>query len=628
MLFKGGFGLVAQTLRESGSAMYISGSLSRLIKKGKQTAQKILSHKKVKVETNQLERIDKCRGQCRINRQDVVVEKYSPFARYVQKYAVRSLASELRRRTAFQFRNGRIPTFAFVSLGLAVSQNQNDNADISSEIREVFKDREVSAPSILTVVQKLSLGTFEFGQLIGQGCNAAVYEAKLKDLDTESDITVLSDGDEEESQNELSFVEDHFSEVQTLAVQTSLMEEFTMVTELENEDSDIEIISEDAEENASDTSCSPATDYDLAVKMMFNYDVESNAEQILHAMMKEVVPARLGGDREEADVWQNGNRVRLKNLPPHPNIVDMVGMFVDPVPGGLGHALENFPHALPPRLNPEGLGRNMTLFVVMKKYDMTLREYLACNNLSTYNRCLLLLQLLEGAVHLGQHQVAHRDLKSNNILISEQGIEPSLVISDFGCCHADPEYGMELPYFTSETDKGGNQALMPPEISGAVPGRDVWLDYTKADLWTVGTLVYEIFGEENPFSGGGAWSQHLDSRTYMEGDLPSLPDSVPEPIRRLTSQILRRNPRERPSAEMAANFLHLYILFPDWFEDGKKPTVSMATESILLVLAKHILQQHMKGGNCLMPSDMTKLSFFKRLNLNNLLHVLKWYHSI
>ena len=59
--------------------------------------------------------------------------------------------------------------------------------------------------------------------------------------------------------------------------------------------------------------------------------------------------------------------MRLKTLPPHPNIVDMVGMFVDPVPEGLGQAIDNFPHALPPRINPEGLGRNMTLFIVMQK---------------------------------------------------------------------------------------------------------------------------------------------------------------------------------------------------------------------------------------------------------------------
>ena len=67
-----------------------------------------------------------------------------------------------------------------------------------------------------------------------------------------------------------------------------------------------------------------------------------------------------------------------------------------------------------------------------------------------------------------------------------------------------------------------NDVYLIPQISSAEPGRDVWLDYSKADLWTVGTLVYEIFGLDNPFSGGRA-ARHLDSRTYKEEDLPSLP---------------------------------------------------------------------------------------------------------
>jgi len=32
-------------------------------------------------------------------------------------------------------------------------------------------------------------------------------------------------------------------------------------------------------------------EYPLAVKMMFNYDAESNATAILHAMLRETVPA-------------------------------------------------------------------------------------------------------------------------------------------------------------------------------------------------------------------------------------------------------------------------------------------------------------------------------------------------
>jgi len=46
--------------------------------------------------------------------------------------------------------------------------------------------------------------------------------------------------------------------------------------------------------------------------------------------------------------------------------VEMLGVFVDLVPD-LSGALTQYPAALPQRINPTGLGRNKTMFIVMKK---------------------------------------------------------------------------------------------------------------------------------------------------------------------------------------------------------------------------------------------------------------------
>ena len=59
----------------------------------------------------------------------------------------------------------------------------------------------------------------------------------------------------------------------------------------------------------------------------------------------------------------------MKRLPPHPNIVDMREAFVGDVPQ-LSSAFEQYPDALPERINPEGCGRNKTLFIVMKKWEI------------------------------------------------------------------------------------------------------------------------------------------------------------------------------------------------------------------------------------------------------------------
>ena len=45
--------------------------------------------------------------------------------------------------------------------------------------------------------------------------------------------------------------------------------------------------------------------YNLAVKMMFNYDT-SNAQDILRTMEKEAVPAKMAAVQGEMLQWQNG----------------------------------------------------------------------------------------------------------------------------------------------------------------------------------------------------------------------------------------------------------------------------------------------------------------------------------
>jgi PTEN induced putative kinase 1 len=87
------------------------------------------------------------------------------------------------------------------------------------------------------------------------------------------------------------------------------------------------------------------------------------------------------------------------------------------------------------------------------------------DNISTQNSLPLLTQLLEGLLHLNKNGVAHRDLKSDNILVNEtaNGM-PHLAITDFGCCLAEKHIGLQMPYETDETSKGGNCQLMAPEV--------------------------------------------------------------------------------------------------------------------------------------------------------------------
>ncbi|EDL13262.1 PTEN induced putative kinase 1, isoform CRA_c [Mus musculus] len=284
----------------------------------------------------------------------------------------------------------------------------------------------------------------------------------------------------------------------------------------------------------------------------------SSSEAILSKMSQELVPAsRVALDGEYGAVTYRRSRDGPKQLAPHPNIIRVFRAFTSSVPL-LPGALADYPDMLPPHYYPEGLGHGRTLFLVMKNYPCTLRQYLEEQTPSSRLATMMTLQLLEGVDHLVQQGIAHRDLKSDNILVEwDSDGCPWLVISDFGCCLADQHVGLRLPFNSSSVERGGNGSLMAPEVSTAHSGPGAVIDYSKADTWAVGAIAYEIFGLANPFYGQG--SAHLESRSYQEAQLPEMPESVPPEARRLVRSLLQREASKRPSARLAANVLHLSL---------------------------------------------------------------------
>uniref|UniRef100_A0A8W8JVS7 non-specific serine/threonine protein kinase n=1 Tax=Magallana gigas TaxID=29159 RepID=A0A8W8JVS7_MAGGI len=400
----------------------------------------------------------------------------STISRFASRYAVATVARELRNRAALEFSRNRRPIFSFVAVMLSSAAAEEDD-EVSGTIRNAYAMKVKQTFINSYNFSAATFSDFQIGQMIGQGCNSAVYEAKLisnevenmheTNVDLHSPTEKLSDVDSNES-FEVIMESDY---------------------DVESEFSNNILTTSDVQAESADLPFFPNQEkYDLAIKMMFNYDFESNADTIFQGMIKEITPARFSPEMEEESLWLVKHRVKLKTLPPHSNIVDMQGIFVDHVPK-IDNDEHRYPAALPTRLNPEnGLGRNKTLFLVMKKYDMTLKSFVSQTDVNLNTRCSLVAQLMEGIAHMTEHGVAHRDLKSDNILVDLSNGEPKLVISDFGCCLAEPEYGLMIPYNTSNVDKGGNAALMPPEIALAEPGRNAWLDYRKSDIAIMVTL--------------------------------------------------------------------------------------------------------------------------------------------
>ncbi|XP_058454485.1 serine/threonine-protein kinase Pink1, mitochondrial isoform X2 [Malaya genurostris] len=374
--------------------------------------------------------------------------------------------------------------------------------------------------------------------------------------------------------------------------------------------------------------------YPLALKMMFNYDIQSNAMSILKAMYKETVPAKTR-NVIETENWERQLLDQTIFLPPHPNVVEMYGVFCAQVPE-LRMSSSLYPMALPPRINPQGYGRNMSLFLLMKRYSCSLQNYLnQTSKIDIRTRILLFSQLLEAVAHINRYEVAHRDMKSDNILIEVRpDMPPILVLSDFGCCVADKTNGLQIPYKSGDVDIGGNTALMAPEIINKQPGTFSVLNYSKSDLWACGAIAYEIFGSSNPFYGSKNNPNTLKNTNYKKSDLPQLTDEVPILVRKLVENLLSRNVSERLSPDIAANVMQLLLWSPSsWTKNNFSPSSNEILQWLLSLTTKVLCEGSIQVGNQTMgrrtyTEYLLITSFLVRARIRSIKRALDWIHNI
>jgi len=367
--------------------------------------------------------------------------------------------------------------------------------------------------------------------------------------------------------------------------------------------------------------------FPLAIKMMFNYHAESSSHVVLRAFRRELVPARAICGAELGD-WVDSD---LPRLPPHPNIIEVVAAFADRVPGLEQSCTAGWEAALPVRLHPAGLGRNMALFLVMPRYHCSLAEYLAQHSpLQPRAALLLLAQLLEGVAHLASNTVAHRDLKPDNLLVGLGGGAdlPHLVVSDFGSCLASRARGWRLPHPSWDTDLGGNTSLMAPEVAAAQPGPWQVVDYSRADLWAAACIARQLYGLECPFQVRTADNANeskymglkeikfccvhflhflqlfcqtgrLDSRSYRDSELDK--SGVPAVVSSLLTACLARDPSRRPAPRTAATVVQLLLWAPStWCRQGGRPDTQAILQWLLTVTTKLVCEARYIGSCCSM----------------------------
>ena len=147
----------------------------------------------------------------------------------------------------------------------------------------------------------------------------------------------------------------------------------------------------------------------------------------------------------------------------HPNVLQLVGVSAD---------FKN--------------DKSVYFGIVLELCNDTLQRNMQKKKWSFAERMTMALELVHGVSYIHSKSVVHRDLSSQNILLTHQG---HIKIADFGCARKVNERG---EYKTSSIS--GSPAYMAPE---QLEGQVLTL---KCDVWAVGVNLWELATQKLPWA--------------------------------------------------------------------------------------------------------------------------------
>ncbi|WP_338869779.1 protein kinase [Spirosoma sp. SC4-14] len=174
-----------------------------------------------------------------------------------------------------------------------------------------------------------------------------------------------------------------------------------------------------------------------------------------------------------------------------------------------------------------------------------LAELLRKKNLNQGEKDALIDGILNGLAHLHRHQMAHRDLKPQNILITRTPYGTYVpLITDFGLSKV--VRGNELTATSTaflNSTVGGSVYYMAPEQLANNRMR------FNVDLWAFGVILYELMIGQKPFIGdSGAGSETERSQIIQRinnVEIPSQFSQIQEPYQTMIRQCLIRDVDQR-----------------------------------------------------------------------------------
>ncbi|MEZ4400810.1 MAG: serine/threonine-protein kinase [Kofleriaceae bacterium] len=179
--------------------------------------------------------------------------------------------------------------------------------------------------------------------------------------------------------------------------------------------------------------------------------------------------------------------------------------------------------------------RQRPYFVMELARGTTLTERLARGPLSLAYALEIAIGVTDALAAVHRAGFVHRDVKSDNVMLTDDGRRYVPLLIDFGIACSLGEAGL-----ATAAGVVGTPRIMAPEQVAREPVDG------RADVWGVGVLLYEMIAGQLPFAAGETWRDDLLA-VVTEPARP-LPDDVHPELAALIDECLRKDPDERPGS--------------------------------------------------------------------------------
>jgi len=208
-------------------------------------------------------------------------------------------------------------------------------------------------------------------------------------------------------------------------------------------------------------------------------------------------------------------------------------------------------------------------FIAMELVEgQTVRKLIEARDLDLQSAVDIALQVSEGLGRAHEAGIVHRDIKSDNIMVTRDG---HAKILDFGLAKLmDPEPTDDEHVSTRETLTKTRAGVVLGTISYMSPeqarGRPV---DPRSDIFSLGIVLYEMVTGELPFQGASALDT-MHAIAYEESrPVTVVRKNLPGDVHRVISRCLRKRPEDRyPTSEALG--VDLKVLKRD-IESGIQP---------------------------------------------------------